>query len=221
MSYTSSCTYECAVVVRQMSAILLKIKNNIQLLNIPGIITKFTCTSIPQISLSSDARCRKRSPRRIPARRSRAAGRTIVRYLRDVVKTHARNSDVTPGHASARTHWPFMKSRPEAHSPSGSAPLGSAGVARVRENAPVGRYSVHSISFICRIIVVFLFAAQGRANEQVLALKVPGIRALVGTWSTAARHCLPAVAAAPSASLNKRVTLAMYKVAESRCYEMT
>lgn len=31
---------------------------------------------------------------------------------------------------------------------------------------------VHSISFICRIIAVFLFAAQGRANARVHRLKV-------------------------------------------------
>lgn len=98
MSCTSSCTYECAVVVRKMSAILLKIKNNIQLLNIPGIITKFMCTSIPQISLSSEA-LDVGSARLGEYPRgdlTRAAGRTIARYLRDVVKTHARNSDVTP-----------------------------------------------------------------------------------------------------------------------------
>lgn len=103
----------------------------------------------------------------------------IMRYLYNVVKTHARNSDVTRGHASASTHWPFMKSRLEAHSLLSSALFGSASCTSTEEHAvarrlgwPTGR-SVHSISFICRIIVVFLFAAQGRANERVLALKVP------------------------------------------------
>lgn len=46
---------------------------------------------------------------------------------------------------------------------------------------------------------MFLFAAQGCANERVLALKVPGYkRSSDGPWSVVARHCLPAAGAAPT-----------------------
>jgi len=131
-------------------------------------------------------RCRKCWIRRKLARRSDSwrQNEDHAISIHNVVKTHAHNSDVTRGHASASTHWPFMKSRLEAHSLS-SALFGSASCTRTEEHAAttvrladrsvgqlIGR-SVHSISFICRIIVVFLFATQGRANERVLALKVP------------------------------------------------
>lgn len=144
-----------------------------------------------------------------------AISRSFARYLRDVVKTHVRNSDVTRGHASASTHWPFMKSRPETHSSSGSAPLGSAGCTRTGEHAgwPVVR-SVHSISFICRIIVVFLFAgmcqrasarAQGPARVPSVRQIDCGVPPLVIVFL---RRCYIV------ASLNKRCL--PYKVAESR-----
>jgi len=123
------------------------------------------------------------------------ATRTIARYPRDVVKTHARNSDVTRDHASASTHWPFMKSRPEARSPSGSVLLGSAGCTRT-ENAPAGR-SVGSLDFIHlpdnRRVPVRRDVPTSECS--------PSRSRVPCSWRTVTRYCLLAVVARIVASL--------------------
>jgi len=85
---------------------------------------------------SNIIRCRKCWIRRKLARRSDSwrQNEDHAISIHNVVKTHAHNSDVTRGHASASTHWPFMKSRLEAHSLS-SALFGSASCTRTEEHA--------------------------------------------------------------------------------------